>query len=163
MPLVQVHGGEEFYAPWPLLALQIWGCGKWNKLREKNQFDTPHLGGLQGYPVLQRPASSCGRVVAQPSGGRCLVSHLWEVEPDLKRRCLAATSDYAHQLVGIACGRFHAEKSDSSSARGRGARRQAQVRGGSAPTSGYGSQQICTVCRQRQCIQVTTSAKICFC
>jgi len=34
---------------------------------------------------------------------------------------------------------FHAERSDSSSARGSGARRQAQVRGGSASTSGYGS------------------------
>jgi len=25
------------------------------------------MGELQGYPVLQRPASSCGRAVAQPS------------------------------------------------------------------------------------------------
>jgi len=38
------------------------------------QLDTPQLGGLQGYPVLQRPASSFGRAVAQPSGRRCLGS-----------------------------------------------------------------------------------------
>jgi len=42
----------------------------------------------------------------------------------------------AHQLVGIACGRFHVERSDSSSAGGSGARRQVQVRGGSASISG---------------------------
>jgi len=35
--------------------------------------------------------------------------------------------------------RFHAERSDSSSARDSSARRQAQVRGGSAPTLEYGS------------------------
>jgi len=62
----------------------------------------------------------------------------------------ASQPGYAHQLVRIACGRFHAESSDSSSARGSGARRQAQVRGGSAPTSGYGSYEVYTACRQRQ-------------
>jgi len=111
--------------------------------------------GKQGYPVLQRPASSCGRAVAQLSGGRCLGSHVWGVEPDTRRSCLAATSGYTHQVVRIACGRFRAERHDSSSARGSGARRQVQVRGGSAPTSGYGPWEVCTVCRQRQWIQVT--------
>jgi len=42
---------------------------------------------------------------------------------DTRCRCLAAIAVYAHQLVGIACGRFHAESSDSPSARGSGARR----------------------------------------
>jgi len=38
---VYVHGRQEVYAPWPSLALQIWGCGGWNKLREKVHLDTP--------------------------------------------------------------------------------------------------------------------------
>ena len=50
-------------------------AGGWNKLLEKFQLDTPQLGRLQGYPVLQRPASCRGRSVAQPNEGRCLGSH----------------------------------------------------------------------------------------
>ena len=76
------------------------------------------------HALLQQPARSCGRVLAEPSGWRCLWSHwLWRVGP--KR--LAATSGYAYELVGFARHRSQAESSDSSSARGSSAQRQAQV------------------------------------
>jgi len=39
---VWIHEGEEVYAPWPSLALQVLGCVGWNTLREKVQLDTPH-------------------------------------------------------------------------------------------------------------------------
>ena len=78
--------------------------------------------------ITRVPSSTTASKLLWSSGGstewrKMPRAYFWGVGPHTSRRCLAAIGGYARQLVEIACGRFHAERSDSSSARGSGTRR----------------------------------------
>jgi len=65
------HGREEVHVPWPSLAPQGTERDMEQAARKCSTWDGT-LRGVQGYALLQRPASSCGRGVAEASGRRCL-------------------------------------------------------------------------------------------
>jgi len=121
------------YAPWPSLALQVWGCGGWNKLREKVQLGTQQLGGLLRYPVLHRPASSCGRSVAQLSEGGC-VSLLRSVTVGLTQ-----DADASQPSPSMLINSLELRAAGFTLSQVIPPALEAAARGGSAPTSGYGS------------------------
>jgi len=91
----------ETLASRSLLALSVWRCVWWNKLREWVQAVGPQVGGLQGYALLRWRARYRDQAVVEPCGWGYVGSHIWGVGPNRECRLLADAGGDDYQLKRI--------------------------------------------------------------